>query len=79
MPATPITIELSSPQTVDGRLATYQSLWLLVRLLHAHAAGQPVRIDDLRGHQLLPEAGVLQVHGVGCRARCRACAGQRCR
>lgn len=44
-----IAIELTSPQTVDGRPATYQSLWLLVRLLHAHAAGQPVRIDDLRG------------------------------
>lgn len=42
-------IELSSPQTVDGRGAPYQSLWLLVRLLHAHAAGQPVRLDDLRG------------------------------
>jgi hypothetical protein len=44
-----VAIELSSPQSVDGRPATYQSLWLLVRLLHAHAAGQPVRIDDLRG------------------------------
>jgi hypothetical protein len=49
MPAAAITIELSSPQTVDGRPATYQSLWLLVRMLHAHAADQPVRIDDLRG------------------------------
>ncbi|MGC3984745.1 MAG: hypothetical protein QM777_08475 [Pseudorhodoferax sp.] len=49
MPAAAITVELSSPQAVDGRPATYQSLWLLVRLLHAHAAGQPVRIDDLRG------------------------------
>lgn len=49
MPTAVIAIELTSPQTVDGRHATYQSLWLLVRLLHAHTAGQPVRIDDLRG------------------------------
>src|SRR6218665_940879 len=49
MPTAMTAIELSSPQTVDGRGAPYQSLWLLVRLLHAHAAGQPVRLDDLRG------------------------------
>ena len=46
---TTVAIELSSPQTVDGRGAPYQSLWLLVRLLHAHTAGAPVRLDDLRG------------------------------
>ena len=34
-----VTVELSSPQTVDGRPATYQSLWLLVRLLHAQCSG----------------------------------------
>ncbi|KQP47705.1 hypothetical protein [Pseudorhodoferax sp. Leaf274] len=49
MTAATIAVELSTPQAVDGRPATYQSLWLLVRLLHAHAVGQPVRIDDLRG------------------------------
>ncbi|WP_326540608.1 hypothetical protein [Pseudorhodoferax sp.] len=49
MPLPTITIELTSPQHVDGRPAPYQSLWLLVRLLHAHADGQPLRTDDLRG------------------------------
>lgn len=44
-----VLIELATPQTVDGRTATYQSLWLLVRLLHAHRLGQPVRLDELRG------------------------------
>ena len=42
----PVLIELATPQTVDGRAATYQSLWLLVRLLHAHRLGQPLRLDE---------------------------------
>jgi hypothetical protein len=49
VPSPVVTIELCSPQTVDGRTAAYQSLWLLVRLLHAHAQGQPLRLEALRG------------------------------
>ena len=45
-------IELTSPQSVDGRRAAFQSLWLLVRMQHAHAHGGGsgvVRLADLRG------------------------------
>lgn len=46
----PLSIELTSPQTVDGRRAAFQSLWLLVRMKHAHdAEGGLVRLADLRG------------------------------
>jgi hypothetical protein len=48
----PLRIELTTPQTVDGRRAPFQSLWLLVRLAYAHriAPEQPVvRLADLRG------------------------------
>src|SRR5690242_17239366 len=45
----PLTVELTSPQTVDGRPAPYQSLWLLVRLHRARLDGAPLRLDDLRG------------------------------
>ncbi|KQX91192.1 hypothetical protein [Variovorax sp. Root473] len=52
--ATPalLSIELTSPQSVDGRRAAFQSLWLLVRMQHAHAHGGGsgvVRLADLRG------------------------------
>ena len=45
----PLAIELTSPQSVDGRPAPYQSLWLLVRLHRACLDGTPLRLDDLRG------------------------------
>ncbi len=46
----PLSIELTSPQTVDGRRAAFQSLWLVVRMKHAHdAEGGLVRLADLRG------------------------------
>ncbi len=45
----PLTVELTSPQSVDGRPAPYQSLWLLVRLHRAGLDGAPLRLDDLRG------------------------------
>jgi hypothetical protein len=46
----PLSIELTSPQTVDGRRAAFQSLWLLVRMRHAHDTGAGVvRLADLRG------------------------------
>jgi len=46
----PLSIELTSPQTVDGRRAAFQSLWLVVRMKHAHdAEGALVRLADLRG------------------------------
>lgn len=45
----PITIELGTPQQVDGRPAPYQSVWLLVRLAHAHAAGEWLPLAALRG------------------------------
>ena len=46
----PISIELTSPQSVDGRRAAFQSLWLLARMKHAHdAEGGLVRLADLRG------------------------------
>lgn len=47
-----LSIELTSPQSVDGRRAAFQSLWLLVRMQHAHAHGGGsgvVRLADLRG------------------------------
>ncbi|WP_447739947.1 hypothetical protein [Variovorax boronicumulans] len=45
-----LSIELTSPQSVDGRRAAFQSLWLLVRMQHAHAhGGGVVRLADLRG------------------------------
>jgi hypothetical protein len=45
-----LSIELTSPQSVNGRRAAFQSLWLLVRMQHAHAAGAGiVRLADLRG------------------------------
>ncbi|QGW80186.1 hypothetical protein [Variovorax paradoxus] len=51
-PATPapLSIELTSPQSVNGRRASFQSLWLLARMKHAHdAEGGIVRLSDLRG------------------------------
>jgi hypothetical protein len=51
-PATPalLSIELTSPQSVNGRRAAFQSLWLLARMQHAHdAEGGLVRLADLRG------------------------------
>jgi hypothetical protein len=49
-PLPPLSIELTSPQTVDGRRAAFQSLWLVVRMKHAHdAEGGLVRLADLRG------------------------------
>ena len=53
--ATPalLSIELTSPQSVNGRRAAFQSLWLLVRMQHAHNGGTGdagvVRLADLRG------------------------------
>lgn len=46
-----LSIELTSPQSVNGRRAAFQSLWLLVRMQHAHAhgGGSVVRLADLRG------------------------------
>ncbi|MES2250733.1 MAG: hypothetical protein V4645_25905 [Pseudomonadota bacterium] len=47
-----LSIELTSPQSVDGLRAAFQSLWLLVRMQHAHAHGGGsgvVRLADLRG------------------------------
>ncbi|MGJ7612837.1 MULTISPECIES: hypothetical protein [unclassified Variovorax] len=45
-----LSIELTSPQSVDGRRAAFQSLWLLVRMRHAHdTADSVVRLADLRG------------------------------
>jgi len=45
-----LSIELTSPQSVNGRRAAFQSLWLLVRMRHAHDAGAGiVRLADLRG------------------------------
>jgi hypothetical protein len=47
---TPLSIELTSPQSVNGRRAAFQSLWLLARMKHAHdAEGGLVRLSDLRG------------------------------
>jgi hypothetical protein len=46
-------IELTAPQTLNGRKLRHQSLWFLVRLHHAHAEAPSaplVRQDDLRGH-----------------------------
>lgn len=48
-----IDIELTAPQTLNGRKLRHQSLWFLVRLYHAHAVAPMaplVRQDDLRGH-----------------------------
>jgi len=46
----PLSIELTSPQSVNGKRAAFQSLWLLVRMRHAHdAEGRLVRLADLRG------------------------------
>ncbi|UVH57310.1 hypothetical protein NWF24_31500 [Variovorax paradoxus] len=45
-----LSIELTSPQSVNGRRAAFQSLWLLVRMQHAHDTGAGVvRLADLRG------------------------------
>ncbi|WP_093300504.1 hypothetical protein ABL840_00855 [Variovorax sp. NFACC27] len=45
-----VSIELTSPQSVNGRRAAFQSLWLLVRMQHAHEADAGVvRLADLRG------------------------------
>lgn len=49
MALSPLAVELTSPQSVDGRPAPYQSLWLLVRLHRAHLDGAALRLDDLRG------------------------------
>lgn len=48
--SSPLVVELTSPQSVDGRRAAFQSLWLLVRMRHAHDSQTPmVRLADLRG------------------------------
>ncbi|MCR8957901.1 hypothetical protein M0765_009245 [Variovorax sp. S2] len=45
-----VSIELTSPQSVDGRRAAFQSLWLLARMKHAHDVESGlVRLADLRG------------------------------
>ncbi|MGH8806614.1 MAG: hypothetical protein ACREX0_01890 [Noviherbaspirillum sp.] len=47
----PLVIELTAPQTVNGRRAAYQSLWLLVRLYYAarfEATAGAIRLADLR-------------------------------
>jgi len=57
-----IVIELSTPQTVAGRRAAWQSLWILVRLLHLHAsdpAAPLLRLDELR--RQFPDAGNLRM------------------
>ncbi|WP_137939410.1 hypothetical protein [Chitinivorax sp. B] len=55
-----IMIELTTPQTVNGRRAAYQSLWLLIRVYWAWQSGQPkVRLDDLKG--LLSDARSLRM------------------
>jgi hypothetical protein len=46
-----VTIELTAPQSVNGKRASYQSIWLLVRLAYARrheAATRGVRLADLR-------------------------------
>ena len=49
-PPSPLFIELTSPQSVNGQRAAFQSLWLLARMKHAHdAEGGLVRLADLRG------------------------------
>ncbi|MFC4159648.1 hypothetical protein [Chitinimonas lacunae] len=48
---TPLTVELAAPQSVAGRRAPYQSLWLLVRLVYAQrydSAPGWVRLAELR-------------------------------
>ena len=57
-----IVIELSSPQTVAGRRAAWQSLWILVRLVHLQAANLAaplLRLDELR--RQFPDAGNLRM------------------
>ena len=34
----PLSLELTTPQSVNGKRAAFQSLWLLVRMQHAHDA-----------------------------------------
>ncbi|MBV1775912.1 hypothetical protein KSF73_09310 [Burkholderiaceae bacterium DAT-1] len=48
--STMILIDLRSPQTVNGQRAPWQSLWLLLRLLHQHRNGLSplVRAAELR-------------------------------
>lgn len=57
----PLRIELAAPQTVAGRRASYQSLWLLVRLCHARLGGGDglVRLAELR--QQFPDARSLRM------------------
>jgi len=46
-----LTIELAAPQSINGKRASYQSLWLLVRLIYARrheAATSVVRLAELR-------------------------------
>lgn len=57
-----IVIELSSPQTVAGRRAAWQSLWILVRLHHLQVsdpAAPLLRLDELR--RQFPDAGNLRM------------------
>ena len=57
-----IVIELSSPQTVAGRRAAWQSLWFLVRLYHLQAADSAaplLRLDELR--RQFPDASNLRM------------------
>lgn len=49
MPLPTLAVELTTPQSVDGRAAPYQSLWLLVRLHQAQRRGEVVALDALRG------------------------------
>lgn len=53
MPTDPLVIELTAPQTLNGRRLRHQSLWFLVRLLWARIEDPDaplVRRDDLLGH-----------------------------
>ncbi|UXY15062.1 hypothetical protein N8I74_17375 [Chitiniphilus purpureus] len=53
-------VELTTPQTVDGRRAPFQSLWLLVRLVQAAQAGEPrVAVAELSG--AISEAKTLRM------------------
>ncbi|HEX7643387.1 MAG TPA: hypothetical protein VF472_14370 [Burkholderiaceae bacterium] len=57
-----IVIELSAPQTVAGRRAAWQSLWILVRLHHlqlSDPAAPILRLDELR--RQFPDAGNLRM------------------
>jgi hypothetical protein len=58
----PLHIELTGPQTADGKRASYQSLWFLVRLYYARrfeTSSGIVRLAELR--QQFPDARSLRM------------------